>query len=157
DVQVVIGPVIENGFYYDFAKKEPFTPEDLKKIESTMHQISLNKESISREVWKRNDAIKYFKGIGEEYKVQIIQDIPEDQEISLYRQGNFMDLCRGPHAPNTGFVKHFKLLKVSGSYFRGDSAKGSLQRIYGTCFATKKELESYLHNLEEAEKRDHRK
>jgi threonyl-tRNA synthetase len=157
DVQIVIGPVIENGFYYDVAKETPFTPEDLANIEAKMREISLSKKEIRREVWEREKAIEYFKTRGEYYKAEIINDIPLGEEVGMYRQGEFLDLCRGPHAPHTGFVKAFKLLKVSGSYFKGDPAKGNLQRIYGTAWRTKEELESYLNMLIEAEKRDHRK
>src|SRR5210317_316398 len=156
--QVTIGPVIENGFYYDFARKEPFTDEDLKKIEKKMEEIVDRNEKTSRHVWKRSDAIKHFKKIGENYKAEIIESIPEKEEVSIYSHGNWSDLCRGPHLASTGKIgKAFKLLKVSGAYWRGDSDNEMLQRIYGTCWANKKELEEYLHRLEEAEKRDHRK
>ena len=156
--QVTIGPVIENGFYYDFARKEPFTDEDLKKIEKKMEEIVDRNEKTSRHVWKRSDAIKHFKKIGENYKAEIIESIPEKEEVSIYSHGNWSDLCRGPHLASTGKIgKAFKLLKVSGAYWRGDSDNEMLQRIYGTCWANKKELEDYLHRLEEAEKRDHRK
>lgn len=156
-VQVVIGPTIENGFYYDFAKDTPFTPEDLAALEAEMKRISSLKIDVKREVWKQDFAIEFFKNQGEFYKTEIIKDIPQNEEVSVYRQGDFLDLCRGPHAPNTGFVKHFKLLKVSGSYFKGDPAKGNLQRIYGTAWHSKDALANYLKMLEEAEKRDHRK
>ena len=156
--QVTIGPVIENGFYYDFARKEPFTDEDLKKIEKKMEEIVDRNEKTSRQVWKRADAIKHFKKIGEDYKAEIIESIPENEEVSIYSHGNWSDLCRGPHLSSTGKIgKAFKLLKVSGAYWRGDSDNEMLQRIYGTCWANKKELEDYLHRLEEAERRDHRK
>jgi threonyl-tRNA synthetase len=157
DIQVVIGPSIENGFYYDFAKSTPFTPSDLTSLEEEMKKISLAKKDVRRDVWKRDDAINFFKSKGETYKAEIINDIPENEEVSIYKQGEFLDLCRGPHAPHTGFVKHFKLLKVSGSYFKGDATRGNLQRIYGTAWGSKEALENYLKMLEEAEKRDHRK
>ena len=157
DIQVTIGPAIENGFYYDFAKKEPFTMEDLVKIEEKMHEIVKRDEQIIREVWNRDKAIKFFKSSGEHYKAEIIASIPAGEQITLYKQGNFIDLCRGPHAPSTGRIKHFKLMKVAGAYWRGDSRNPMLQRIYGTAFATKEQLDNYLHMLEEAEKRDHRK
>jgi threonyl-tRNA synthetase len=155
--QIVIGPTIENGFYYDVARDTPFTPKELGDLEAKMREISLRKTPVRREVWQRDEAIAYFKSIGEHYKAEIIADIPAGEEVSIYRQGDFLDLCRGPHAPHTGFVKHFKLLKVSGSYFKGDPSKGNLQRIYGTSWQTKEALEGYLKMLEEAEKRDHRK
>jgi threonyl-tRNA synthetase len=157
DIQVVIGPSIENGFYYDFAKSTPFTPSDLIALEEEMKKISLAKKDVRRDVWKRDDAINFFKSKGETYKAEIINDIPANEEVSIYKQGEFLDLCRGPHAPHTGFVKHFKLLKVSGSYFKGDATRGNLQRIYGTAWGSKEALENYLKMLEEAEKRDHRK
>jgi threonyl-tRNA synthetase len=156
--QVTIGPVIENGFYYDFARKEPFTKNDLIKIEKKMEEIVDRNEKTFRHVWKREDAIKHFKKIGEKYKAQIIESIPVGEEVSIYSHGNWSDLCRGPHLSSTGKIgKVFKLIKVSGAYWRGDSNNEMLQRIYGTCWASKKELEEYLHRLEEAEKRDHRK
>jgi len=156
--QVTIGPVIENGFYYDFARKETFADEDLKKIEKKMEEIVDRNEKTSRQVWKRVDAIKHFKKIGEDYKAEIIESIPENEEVSIYSHGNWSDLCRGPHLESTGKIgKAFKLLKVSGAYWRGDSDNEMLQRIYGTCWANKKELADYLHRLEEAERRDHRK
>jgi len=156
--QVTIGPVIENGFYYDFARKEPFTEDDLKKIEKKMEAIVDRNEKTSRHVWKREDAIKHFKKIGEKYKAEIIESIPVGEEVSIYSHGNWSDLCRGPHLSSTGKIgKAFKLIKVSGAYWRGDSNNEMLQRIYGTCWTSKKELEEYLHRLEEAEKRDHRK
>ena len=158
DVQVTIGPAIENGFYYDFARSEPFVPEDLEKIEKRMHEIVARDEEIVREVWTRTDAINHFKKIGEHYKAQIIEAIPADQDICMYRQGEFMDLCRGPHLPSTGKLgKSFKLMKLAGAYWRGDSNNEMLQRIYGTAWADKKQLKAYLHMLEEAEKRDHRR
>ena len=156
--QVTIGPVIENGFYYDFARKEPFTEDDLIKIEKKMEQIVDRNDKTSRHVWKRDDAIKHFKKIGEKYKAEIIESIPAGEEVSVYSHGNWSDLCRGPHLSSTRKIgKAFKLIKVSGAYWRGDSNNEMLQRIYGTCWTTKKELEEYLHRLEEAEKRDHRK
>jgi threonyl-tRNA synthetase len=156
--QVTIGPVIENGFYYDFARKEPFTDDDLIKIEKKMEEIVDRNEKTSRHVWKREDAIKHFKKIGEKYKAEIIESIPHGEEVSIYSHGNWSDLCRGPHLSSTGKIgKAFKLIKVSGAYWRGDSNNEMLQRIYGTCWTSKKELEEYLHRLEEAEKRDHRK
>ena len=156
--QVTIGPVIDNGFYYDFSRKEPFTEEDLKKIEKKMGEIVDRDEKTHREVWKRDDAIKHFKKIGEKYKAEIIESIPSEEEVSIYHHGKWHDLCRGPHLASTGKIgKAFKLTKVSGAYWRGDSNNEMLQRIYGTCWASKKELEDYLHRLEEAEKRDHRK
>ena len=157
--QVTIGPVIENGFYYDFARKEPFTEEDLKKIEKKMSEIIDRDVKTRREVWKRNDAIKHFKKIGENYKAEIIESIPQNEELSVYHHGDtWHDLCRGPHLASSGKIgKAFKLTKVSGAYWRGDSNNEMLQRIYGTCWSTKNELDDYLNRLEEAEKRDHRK
>ncbi|MBD1157783.1 threonine--tRNA ligase [Pelagibacterales bacterium SAG-MED17] len=156
--QVTIGPVIEDGFYYDFARKEPFTTEDLEKIENKMREIVDRDEKTYREVWKRNDAIKHFKQKGEIYKAEIIESIPEGQEVSLYFHGDWHDLCRGPHLSSTGKIgKYFKLTKVSGAYWRGDSKNEMLQRIYGTSWSTQKELDDYLNRIEEAEKRDHRK
>ena len=157
--QVTIGPVIENGFYYDFARREPFTSEDLKKIEIKMSEIIDQDVKTRREVWERDKAIKHFKKIGEKYKAEIIESIPEGEELSVYHHGNtWHDLCRGPHLASSSKIgKAFKLTKVSGAYWRGDSNNEMLQRIYGTCWASKKELEDYLHRLEEAEKRDHRK
>ena len=158
DVQVTIGPAIENGFYYDFSRKEPFTTEDFEKIEAKMHEIVKRDEKVERKVLPRNEAIAYFKGIGENYKAEIIEDLPESETISLYSQGNFTDLCRGPHVPSTGKVGDaFKLMKVAGAYWRGDSSKEMLQRIYATAWADKKDLKAYLEMLEEAAKRDHRK
>ncbi len=156
--QVTIGPVIENGFYYDFARKESFTKDDLIKIEKKMQEIVDRDDKTSRHVWKREDAIKHFKKIGEKYKAEIIESIPAGEEVSVYSHGNWSDLCRGPHLSSTGKIgKAFKLIKVSGAYWRGDSKNEMLQRIYGTCWTSKNELEEYLHMLEEAEKRDHRK
>ncbi|HGE5021905.1 TPA: threonine--tRNA ligase [Legionella pneumophila] len=155
--QVTIGPVIEDGFYYDFAFERSFTPDDLSLIEAKMHELAKANLSITRRELPRNEAIQYFKGLGEEYKAKIIADIPENEALSLYRQGDFEDLCRGPHVPSTGFLKAFKLTKVAGAYWRGDSNNEMLQRIYGTAWAEKKSLEEYLFRLEEAEKRDHRK
>ena len=156
--QVTIGPTIENGFYYDFARKEPFTESDLKKIETKMSEIVDRNETTYREVWERDKAITHFKKMGENYKAEIIQDIPKGEEISIYFHGKWHDLCRGPHLPSTGRIgKHFKLTKVAGAYWRGDSKNEMLQRIYGTSWASKKDLEDYLKRLEEAEKRDHRK
>ncbi len=158
DVQVTIGPAIENGFYYDFARKEPFTTEDFAKIEAKMHEIVKRDEKIERIVMPRNEAIKFFKDMGENYKAEIIEDLPESEVISLYRQGDFTDLCRGPHVPSTGKIGNaFKLMKVAGAYWRGDATKEMLQRIYATAWTSKKELDEYLKMLEEAEKRDHRK
>ena len=156
--QVTIGPIIQDGFYYDFARKEPFTSEDLKKIEKKMEDIVDRNEKTTREVWKRDHAIKHFLNIGEKYKAEIIKSIPEGEEVSIYHHGKWHDLCRGPHLASTGKVgKAFKLTKVSGAYWRGNSDNEMLQRIYGTCWGSKKDLEEYLHRLEEAEKRDHRK
>ena len=156
--QVTIGPTIENGFYYDFSRKEPFTESDLKKIEVKMSEIVDRNETTHREVWERDKAISHFKKIGENYKAEIIQDIPKNEEISIYFHGKWHDLCRGPHLPSTGKIgKNFKLTKVAGAYWRGDSKNEMLQRIYGTSWASKKDLEDYLKRLEEAEKRDHRK
>ena len=157
--QVTIGPVIENGFYYDFARKDPFTSEDLKKIEKKMSEIIDRDVKTKREVWERKTAISHFKKIGEKYKAEIIESIPENEELSVYHHGEtWHDLCRGPHLASSGKIgKAFKLTKVSGAYWRGDSKNEMLQRIYGTCWSSKKDLEDYLHRLEEAEKRDHRK
>jgi threonyl-tRNA synthetase len=157
DTQVTIGPAIENGFYYDFARDEPFTEEDLAVITKRMLEIVERDEEIQREVWKRDDAIKFFRDLGEEYKAQIIEDIPADETLTLYRQGDFVDLCRGPHLPSTGRLgRAFQLMRVSGAYWRGDSRNEMLQRIYGTAWANPKQLKAYLVRLEEAEKRDHR-
>ena len=157
DAQVTIGPVIDNGFFYDFSYKRPFTPEDLKKIEDKMQEIVRRNEVVTREVWDRQEAADFFKSIGEIYKAEIIESIPSDEPISMYREGNFIDLCRGPHVPSTGKLKVFKLMKVAGAYWRGDSNNEMLQRIYGTAWASKQEQDQYLTMLEEAEKRDHRK
>jgi threonyl-tRNA synthetase len=155
--QVTIGPVIENGFYYDFAYERPFTPEDLPKIEAEMHKIVDEQLAVTRSVKSRDEAIAFFRGLGEEYKAQIIESIPSNEELSLYSQGEFTDLCRGPHVPNTGKLRAFKLMKVAGAYWRGDSNNAMLSRIYGTAWLNDKDLKAYLHQLEEAEKRDHRK
>ncbi|ATX79030.1 threonyl-tRNA synthetase [Mariprofundus aestuarium] len=155
--QVTIGPVIEDGFYYDFAYERAFTPEDLKKIEEKMRQLSNQKMEISREEWDRDDAIAHFESIGETYKAKLIGRIPAGETVSLYKQGEWSDLCRGPHVPNTGILKHFKLMKVSGAYWEGNSDNEQLHRIYGTAWASKGDLKDYLVRLEEAEKRDHRK
>ena len=157
DAQVTIGPVIENGFFYDFSYKRPFTPEDLTAIEKKMIELAKRDEKVTREEWQRDDAVKFFESIGEKYKAEIIASIPADQKIGLYREGNFIDLCRGPHVPSTGKLKHFKLMKLAGAYWRGDSKNEMLQRIYGTAWAKREDLDQYLHMLEEAEKRDHRK
>ena len=158
DLQITIGPAIENGFYYDFSRKESFTPEDLEKLEKRMNEIVDRDEPITREVWDRDKAIAFFKEQGEHYKAEIIADLPADEEVSLYRQGGFIDLCRGPHAPSTKKIgKAFKLLKLAGAYWRGDSKNEMLQRIYGTAWATDQQLKDYLFQLEEAEKRDHRR
>jgi threonyl-tRNA synthetase len=157
DAQVTIGPVIEDGFYYDFSYKRPFTPEDLAAIEKRMSEIAKRDLPVERRVWERSQAIQFFKDQGEHYKAQIIESIPGDEAISLYQQDNFVDLCRGPHVPSTGKLKVFKLMKVAGAYWRGDSRNEMLQRIYGTAWAKKEDLDAYLHRLEEAEKRDHRK
>tara|TARA_B100000029_G_scaffold516097_1_gene626874 strand:+ start:5326 stop:7230 length:1905 start_codon:yes stop_codon:yes gene_type:complete len=158
DVQVTIGPPIENGFYYDFAKKEPFNIEDLEKIEKKMLEIINKNEFFIRETWDRKKAINFFKDQGEKYKIEIINDIPKSDELSVYKQGKFVDLCKGPHSPSTGRVgKFFKLIKLAGAYWRGDSNNEMLQRIYGTAWTSKKDLDNYLNILEEAEKRDHRR
>lgn len=158
ETQVTIGPAIDTGFYYDFLRPIPFTTADLEVIEQRMREIVARNETIAREVWKRDDAVAFFKSIGEHYKAEIIAAIPADQDISLYRQGNFIDLCRGPHAPSTSRIgSAFKLQKVAGAYWRGDSRNEMLQRIYGTAWANEKDLKAYLNMLEEAEKRDHRK
>ncbi|MEZ5557903.1 MAG: threonine--tRNA ligase [Pseudomonadales bacterium] len=158
ETQVTIGPVIENGFFYDFAREEPFTPEDLEKIEARMREIVKRDEQIRREVWERDDAVKFFRDLGEVYKAEIIAGIPQHEEVGLYRQGEFIDLCRGPHLPSTGKLgSAFKLMSVAGAYWRGDSNNEMLQRIYGTCWANEKDLKDYLQRLEEAEKRDHRR
>jgi threonyl-tRNA synthetase len=158
NTQVTIGPAIENGFYYDFAREQPFTPEDLERIEARMGEIVARDEVIEREVWDRDEAMRFFRDQGEEYKAQIIESIPAGEDITLYRQGDFIDLCRGPHLPSTGRLgTAFKLTKVAGAYWRGDSRNEMLQRIYGTAWATGKQLKAYLHQLEEAERRDHRR
>ena len=157
EAQVTIGPVIEDGFYYDFAFDRHFTPEDLDRIEQRMEELAKAEMPVEREVMPRDEAIEFFRRQGEEYKAKIIEDIPGGEEISLYRQGEFIDLCRGPHVPDTGKLKAFKLTKVAGAYWRGDARNEMLQRIYGTAWADKKQLKSYLRRLEEAEKRDHRR
>ncbi len=157
DAQVTIGPVIEDGFYYDFAYKRPFTPEDLAAIEKRMAELAKRDIPVRREEWDRDEAARFFESIGEKYKAEIIRDIPQGETISLYREGDFIDLCRGPHVPSTGKLKAFKLMKVAGAYWRGDSRNEMLQRIYGTAWAKQEDLEDYLHRLEEAERRDHRK
>ena len=157
EAQVTIGPVIENGFFYDFSYKRPFTPEDLVAIEAKMTELARKDEKVERRVLPRDEAVAYFKGLGEHYKAEIIASIPAGEDVSLYREGAFEDLCRGPHVPSTGKLKHFKLMKVAGAYWRGDHRNEMLQRIYGTAWATKDELQQYLHMLEEAEKRDHRR
>ncbi|MEX2449864.1 MAG: threonine--tRNA ligase [Rhodospirillales bacterium] len=158
ETQVTIGPAIENGFYYDFARAAPFTPEDLERIEARMHEIVDRDEAITREEWDRQKAVQYFKDLGEHYKAQIIEDLPRDEVISVYRQGDFLDLCIGPHLPSTGKLGHaFKLMKLAGAYWRGDSRNEMLQRVYGTAWANEKDLKQYLTMLEEAEKRDHRR
>lgn len=157
DAQVTIGPVIENGFYYDFAYKRPFTPEDLAEIEQRMTELARKDFPVVREVWPRDKAIDFFNSIGERYKAEIISSIPVGEDVSLYREGDFIDLCRGPHVPSIGKLKVFKLMKVAGAYWRGDSRNEMLQRIYGTAWARKEDQDAYLHMLEESEKRDHRK
>ncbi len=157
DAQVTIGPVIENGFYYDFAYQRPFTPEDLQRIEKKMQELAGKDFAIQRSVMSRDEAVRFFREQSEQYKAEIIESIPQDQELSLYSQGEFTDLCRGPHVPSTGKLKAFKLMKIAGAYWRGDSNNEMLQRIYGTAWADKKDLKAYLHRLQEAEKRDHRK
>jgi len=157
DAQVTIGPTIENGFYYDFAYKRPFTPDDLIAIEKKMGDLAKKDEKVERRVLPRDEAVAYFKSLGEHYKAEIIESIPADQDVSLYSEGAFTDLCRGPHVPSTGKLKHFKLMKVAGAYWRGDHRNEQLQRIYGTAWTSKDDLQKYLTLLEEAEKRDHRK
>ncbi|MBI1395803.1 MAG: threonine--tRNA ligase [Betaproteobacteria bacterium] len=157
DAQVTIGPVIENGFYYDFSYKRPFTPEDLKAIETRMAELAARDFPVTREELPRDEAVAFFKSIGEVYKAEIISSIPSNEPISLYREGDFVDLCRGPHVPSTGKLKTFKLMKVAGAYWRGDSNNEMLQRIYGTAWASRADQDAYLHMLEEAEKRDHRR
>ncbi|MBN9426363.1 MAG: threonine--tRNA ligase, partial [Burkholderiales bacterium] len=157
EAQVTIGPVIDNGFYYDFSYKRPFTPEDLAAIEAKMIELAAKNEPVVRELWDRDEAVKFFESIGERYKAEIIASIPSNEPITLYREGDFIDLCRGPHVPSTGRLKVFKLMKLAGAYWRGDSKNEMLQRIYGTAWARKEDQQAYLHMLEEAEKRDHRK
>jgi len=157
DTQVTIGPVIEDGFYYDFAREESFTEADLEKIEKKMAELTKQDFAVTRSVKDRDSAVQFFRDMGEEYKAEIIESIPANEDLSLYQQGDFIDLCRGPHVPSTGKLKSFKLMKVAGAYWRGDSKNEMLQRIYGTAWANKKDLKAYLHRLEEAEKRDHRK
>ncbi len=157
EAQVTIGPVIDNGFYYDFSYQRPFTPEDLAAIENKMAELAKKDEKVVREHWRRDDAVRFFESIGEKYKAEIIASIPADEGISLYREGAFVDLCRGPHVPSTGRLRVFKLMKVAGAYWRGDSRNEMLQRIYGTAWASKEDQDAYLHMLAEAERRDHRK
>ena len=157
EAQVTIGPVIENGFYYDFSYERPFTPEDIKKIEKEMQRLVASNLEITRSVVSRDEAVKFFRGLGEDYKAEIIESIPSNEDLSLYTQGDFTDLCRGPHVPSTAKLKAFKLMKIAGAYWRGNSDNEMLQRIYGTAWNDKKELKDYLYRLEEAEKRDHRK
>jgi len=157
DAQVTIGPVIEDGFYYDFSYKRPFTPEDLQAIEKKMAELAKRDIPVSRKVLPRDAAVAYFKGLGEYYKAEIIASIPANEDVSLYTEGDFTDLCRGPHVPSTGKLKHFKLMKLAGAYWRGDHRNEMLQRVYGTAWAKKEDLDAYLYRLEEAEKRDHRK
>ncbi len=157
-VQVTIGPVIENGFYYDFAKQEPFHPDDLARIEKRMHEIIQKNASFTKEVWSRKQAREFFKKNGEMFKVELVDAIPEGEDLKIYKQGEWLDLCRGPHMASTGQVgKAFKLQKIAGAYWRGDSNKPMLQRIYGTAWASGEDLQAYLTMLEEAEKRDHRR
>ncbi|RYY72468.1 MAG: TGS domain-containing protein, partial [Proteobacteria bacterium] len=156
EAQVTIGPVIENGFYYDFSYKRPFTPDDLAAIEKKMAELAKKDEPVTRKVLPRDEAVSYFKSIGEAYKAEIIASIPAGEDVSLYSQGGFTDLCRGPHVPSTGRLKVFKLMKLAGAYWRGDSKNEMLQRVYGTAWTKKEDQEQYLHMLEEAEKRDHR-
>ena len=157
EAQVTIGPVVEDGFYYDFSYKRPFTPEDLAAIEAKMAELAKKDEPVVREVWERDDAVKFFESMGEKYKAEIIASIPDGEPIGLYREGAFVDLCRGPHVPSTGKLRVFRLMKLAGAYWRGDSRNEMLQRIYGTAWARKEDQDAYLHVLEEAEKRDHRK
>ncbi len=157
EAQVTIGPVIEDGFYYDFSYEKHFTPDDLTAIEKKMAELAAEDIPVIRTEMAREEAIEFFHGIGEIYKAKIIEDIPANEVLSLYRQGDFIDLCRGPHVPTTGKLKVFKLMKLAGAYWRGDSKNEMLQRIYGTAWKDKKALKGYLHRLEEAEKRDHRK
>jgi threonyl-tRNA synthetase len=157
EAQVTIGPVIDNGFYYDFSYTRPFTPDDLQAIEKKMAELAKKDEPVTRKVLPRDEAVAYFKSIGEAYKAELIESIPQGEDVSLYSEGKFTDLCRGPHVPSTGKLKVFKLMKLAGAYWRGDSKNEMLQRVYGTAWARKEEQEAYLHMLEEAEKRDHRK
>jgi len=157
DAQVTIGPVIEDGFYYDFSFKRPFTPEDLEAIERKMAELAKKDERVTRSLMPRDEAVRYFESLGEHYKAEIIASIPSDEPISLYAEGKFVDLCRGPHVPSTGRLKVFKLMKLAGAYWRGDSRNEMLQRIYGTAWTKKEDLDAYLRRIEEAEKRDHRK
>ena len=157
DLQVTIGPVIDNGFYYDFSYKRPLTPEDLDALEKRKKELAAKNEPVHREVWSRDEAVELFKSMGEHYKAEIISAIPANEPLSLYREGEFVDLCRGPHVPSTGKLKVFKLMKVAGAYWRGDHRNEMLQRVYGTAWASKADLDQYLHQIEEAEKRDHRK
>ncbi|WP_124950359.1 threonine--tRNA ligase [Sulfuriferula thiophila] len=157
DAQVTIGPVIEDGFYYDFSYKRPFTPDDLLAIEKKMAELAKRDIAVTRQVLPRDEAVTYFKGLGEHYKAELIESIPAGDDVSLYTEGEFTDLCRGPHVPSTGKLKHFKLMKLAGAYWRGDHRNEMLQRIYGTAWTRKEDLEAYLHRLEEADKRDHRK
>ena len=157
DAQVTIGPVIEDGFYYDFSYKRPFTPDDLAAIERKMGELAKKDEPVVRSLMPRDDAVAFFKGLGEHYKAEIIASIPSNEDISLYAEGRFTDLCRGPHVPSTGRLKVFKLTKLAGAYWRGDSRNEMLQRVYGTAWTKKEDLEAYLHRIEEAEKRDHRR
>ena len=157
DLQVTIGPVIDNGFYYDFSYKRPLTPEDLQALEDKMKELAAKNEPVHREVWSRDEAVELFKSMGEHYKAEIISAIPASEPLSLYREGSFVDLCRGPHVPSTGRLKVFKLMKVAGAYWRGDHRNEMLQRVYGTAWVSKADLDQHLHQLEEAEKRDHRK
>src|SRR3989338_5067751 len=156
DVKLGIGPSIEDGFYYDFDKREPFAPEDLEKIEKKMHEIIKRDLKFHREELSRKEAIKLFKGLKEKYKVELIEEIP-DKEVTIYRHGDFADLCKGPHVKSTGDIKAFKLLSIAGAYWRGSEKNAMLQRIYGTAFETKEELDKYLYRIEEAKRRDHRK
>jgi len=157
DAQVTIGPTIDDGFYYDFSYKRPFTPDDLAAIEKKMGELAKKDEKVTRKVLPRDEAITYFKGLGEHYKAELIEAIPQGEEVSLYSEGRFTDLCRGPHVPSTGKLKHFKLMKLAGAYWRGDHRNEQLQRVYGTAWTSKDDLQAYLTRLEEAEKRDHRK
>ena len=151
------GPTIDDGFYYDFSYKRPFTPDDLAAIEKKMGELAKKDEKVTRKVLPRDEAITYFKGLGEHYKAELIEAIPQGEEVSLYSEGNFTDLCRGPHVPSTGKLKHFKLMKLAGAYWRGDHRNEQLQRVYGTAWTKKEDQDAYLHMLEEAEKRDHRR